>query len=139
MPVLMYKQTNLSGSGKAVASQFDEQDADKKVASAALVNSLKQTTTELATTTEALGTATEGLRTDVDNIVEEITDMTSTTVFNADGSITKTYTDGSKEITTFNDDGSITLEIYDKDNVKVKTIVTTFNDDGSITEEVSQS
>lgn len=55
-----------------------------------------------------------------------------TTVFNRDGSIVTTYTDGSKETTVFNADGSITKTIVTKD-IGTKTETTLFNADGSIT------
>lgn len=55
-----------------------------------------------------------------------------TTVFNRDGSIVTTYTDGSKETTVFNADGSITKTIETKD-IGTKTETTIFNADGSIT------
>ena len=54
------------------------------------------------------------------------------TVFNLDGSITTTYTDGSKETIVFNDDGSITTTRNTLE-LGVKTETTRFNDDGSIT------
>lgn len=55
-----------------------------------------------------------------------------TTIFNADGSITTSYNDGSSETVVFNSDGSITttrntLEM----GVKTETVI--FNADGSIT------
>lgn len=55
-----------------------------------------------------------------------------TTVFNRDGSIVTTYTDGSKETTVFNVDGSITKTIVTKE-IGTKTETTLFNTDGSIT------
>lgn len=55
-----------------------------------------------------------------------------TTRFNTDGSIVTTYTDGSKETTVFNADGSITKTIVTKD-IGTKTETTLFNADGSIT------
>lgn len=55
-----------------------------------------------------------------------------TTVFNPDGSITTTYTDGSKETIVFNDNGSITTTRNTLE-LGVKTETTRFNDDGSIT------
>ena len=54
-----------------------------------------------------------------------------TTIFNADGSITVSYRDGSRETTVFNPDGSITRTISTKDNGE-KTERTVFNLDGSI-------
>lgn len=58
------------------------------------------------------------------------------TVFNLDGSITTTYTDGSKETVVFNKDGSITTTRNTLE-LGVKTETTIFNDDGSITVKVS--
>lgn len=55
-----------------------------------------------------------------------------TTVFNSDGSITTTYTDGSSEKIVFNADGSITTT-RNTLSLGVKTETTTFNADGSIT------
>lgn len=57
--------------------------------------------------------------------------VAKTTVFNEDGSITETNTDGHTKTTSFNADGSIT-EVF----VGEKTITkkTSFNEDGSITE-----
>ena len=55
----------------------------------------------------------------------------STTIFNADGSITVNYRDGSRETTVFNPDGSITRTITTKD-IGIKTETTIFNSDGSI-------
>jgi len=57
------------------------------------------------------------------------------TVFNANGSITETYSDRVKN-TVFNQDGSIT-ETISKSGVVIATKTTTFNQDGSISEEVS--
>jgi hypothetical protein len=54
------------------------------------------------------------------------------TVFNPDGSITTTYTDGSKETIVFNEDGSITTTRNTLE-LGVKTETTRFNSDGSIT------
>ena len=59
----------------------------------------------------------------------------TTTVFNADGSITETNQDGDVLKTTFNADGSITERFVSGSQVIVKT--TTFNQDGSITETIS--
>jgi hypothetical protein len=56
------------------------------------------------------------------------------TVFNANGSITETYSDRVKN-TVFNQDGSIT-ETISKNGVVIATKTTTFNQDGSISEEV---
>lgn len=69
----------------------------------------------------------------IDDYVDPTGKENSTTVFNADGSITKTYTDGRVTITVFNADGSI-VETTTKDNVVMVTKTTTFNEDGSITE-----
>ena len=55
-----------------------------------------------------------------------------TTTFNADGSITTTYEDGTSEETIFNADGSITSIRY-VEGVAVFNATTTFNADGSIT------
>lgn len=56
-----------------------------------------------------------------------------TTVFNDDGSITETNTNGQTKMTVFNTDGSIT-EIFTGEKTITKTI--TFNSDGSITEDI---
>lgn len=58
-----------------------------------------------------------------------------TTVFNSDGSITTTYTDGSKETVVFNADGSITTT-RNTLGLGVKTEIVRFNVNGSITVEV---
>lgn len=52
-------------------------------------------------------------------------------VFNDDGSITETNSDGQTKTTVFNADGSIT-ETFTGEKTITKTI--TFNEDGSITE-----
>jgi hypothetical protein len=57
----------------------------------------------------------------------------STTVFNADGSITTEKEDGSVETTAFNADGSITTELRSSHNMILAKTITTFNADGSIT------
>lgn len=57
----------------------------------------------------------------------------STTVFNADGSITTEKEDGSVETTAFNADGSITTELRSSHNMIRAETTTTFNADGSIT------
>lgn len=57
----------------------------------------------------------------------------STTVFNADGSISETKEDGNVETTVFNADGSITQTLKDSNNVTIATATTEFNADGSIT------
>lgn len=54
------------------------------------------------------------------------------TVFNADGSISETYQDGSTKKTVFNTDGSIS-EIFTA-GTQTMTKKTTFNADGSISE-----
>lgn len=56
------------------------------------------------------------------------------TVFNTDGSITETNSDGQTKTTVFNADGSIT-ETFVGNKTIIKTIK--FNNDGSITEVVS--
>lgn len=56
------------------------------------------------------------------------------TVFNADGSISETYQDGSVKKTVFNSNGSITETFRSGTQTMTKT--TTFNDDGSITEAI---
>lgn len=58
----------------------------------------------------------------------------SRVVFNSDGSIIETNSDGEVLTTTFNDDGSITERF---EGIKVITKTYTFNKDGSITVEVS--
>lgn len=55
-----------------------------------------------------------------------------TTTFNADGSITTTYEDGTSEHTTFNADGSITQR-FDWGYMGVRVSNTVVNADGSIT------
>lgn len=62
--------------------------------------------------------------------------LATQTVFNDDGSITETSSDGSVKVTVFNEDGSITenYTLATGDQVQ-KTI--TFNEDGSISETVS--
>lgn len=57
------------------------------------------------------------------------------TVFNADGSITETFQDGSTKKTVFNQDGSITETFTAGTQVMIKT--TSFNEDGSISEVIS--
>lgn len=54
------------------------------------------------------------------------------TVFNADGSITETYQDGSVKTTVFNSNGSISETFTLGTQTMTKT--TTFNSDGSISE-----
>lgn len=58
----------------------------------------------------------------------------TTTIFNEDGSITETNSDGETVTTNFNEDGSIT-EVFTGEKTITKTI--TFNADGSITEVIS--
>lgn len=58
-----------------------------------------------------------------------------TTVFNADGSITETLTDGSKRVTSFDSEEKITSRLYGSDGTLKETTTTTFNGD-TITEEV---
>lgn len=55
-----------------------------------------------------------------------------TTTFNADGSITTSYEDGTSEHTTFNADGSITQRL-DWGDLGVKIVTTRVNANGSIT------
>lgn len=57
-----------------------------------------------------------------------------TVVFNDDGSITETNSEGHTKTTVFNSDGSIT-ETFVASSTVVKTTV--FNEDGSISEVVS--
>lgn len=59
----------------------------------------------------------------------------TTTVFNADGSITETNQDGDVLKTTFNANGTITQTFVSGSQTITKT--TTFNQDGSITEVIS--
>ena len=54
------------------------------------------------------------------------------TAFNADGSITETFQDGSTKKTVFNADGSITETFTAGSQTMIKN--TGFNDDGSISE-----
>lgn len=54
-----------------------------------------------------------------------------TTVFNSDGSITETFSDGSTKTTVFNSDGSLT-ETFTGEKTIVK--ITSFNPDGSVSE-----
>lgn len=56
------------------------------------------------------------------------------TVFNADGSITETNSNGEVLTTVFNDDGSITETFVGE---KTITKTTRFNDDGSMAEVIS--
>lgn len=56
-----------------------------------------------------------------------------TVVFAADGTITETYSDGYKVVTTFVSDSVITEQFY-KDNVLYTTKTTTFAANGDITE-----
>lgn len=56
------------------------------------------------------------------------------TVFNSDGSITETNSDGQTLKTVFNDDGSIS-ETFTGDKIINK--ITLFNGDGSISEVIS--
>lgn len=65
----------------------------------------------------------------------EIVSKPGTTVFNLDGSITTTYTDGSTETVVFNKDGSVTTTRNTLE-LGVKTETVKFNDNGSITVEV---
>lgn len=57
------------------------------------------------------------------------------TVFNADGSITETFQDGSTKKTVFNADGSISETFTAGAQTMIKT--TSFNEDGSISEVIS--
>ena len=57
-----------------------------------------------------------------------------TTVFNADGSIVETNSNGETKTTTFSDDGSIVITFSGEKTI-TKTIV--FNSDGRITEVLS--
>jgi len=59
-----------------------------------------------------------------------------TTVFNADGSITETYSDRIKT-TEFETDGTITETLSDLNGTAYATKTVTFNSDGSITESVT--
>lgn len=64
-----------------------------------------------------------------------INSFTATTVFNSDGSITETRSNGYIVNTTFNSDGSITQKTYSSDGITLlQTSITTFNSDGSIAE-----
>jgi hypothetical protein len=65
-----------------------------------------------------------------------MSELTGTTVFNSDGSITKTCIDGTSIETVFGSDGSITETYYDTNKKILKTIKTIFNADSSITEEI---
>lgn len=56
------------------------------------------------------------------------------TVFNDDGSITQTNSEGHQKTTTFSNDGRI-IEVFIGEKTITKT--TTFKDDGSIEEEIS--
>ena len=57
------------------------------------------------------------------------------TVFNADGSISESFQDGSTKKTVFNQDGSIAETFMAGAQVMIKT--TSFNEDGSISEVIS--
>lgn len=63
----------------------------------------------------------------------------STTVFNADGSITVTKASGNVETTVFNANGTITKTLKDSNNVTIATATTVFNADGSITVNATRS
>ena len=65
--------------------------------------------------------------------IEEWMDGSNTTVFNQDGSITKTMTDSGMVITTVFGDGVITDTCTYPDETLYYTQTTTFNNDGSIT------
>lgn len=70
----------------------------------------------------------------ISDAINEINrEVPKTTAFNADGSITETYTDGYKKHTVFDSATQIT-ETYYKDNTLYSTKTTVFNADGSITE-----
>ena len=60
--------------------------------------------------------------------------VANNTIFNDDGSITETNSNGEVLTTVFNDDGSITETFVGE---KTITKTTTFNDDGSISEVIS--
>lgn len=62
--------------------------------------------------------------------------LSGTTVFNVDGSITQTFTNGNVKNVVFNQDGSITEVLKNSSNITIYSKTTTFNADGSITEEV---
>jgi hypothetical protein len=83
------------------------------------------------------------VNTDLDETKQIVTDQlnntlglylsmkSQTTTFNADGSITTSYVDGTSEHTTFNADGSITQRL-DWGDLGVKIVTTRVNADGSI-------
>lgn len=74
-----------------------------------------------------------GVKHTLSDAVNNLKGLTNkTTVFNADGSIVETNTDGSKTTTVFNEDGSITETVVCDGVTYEKTTV--FNADGSITE-----
>ena len=76
----------------------------------------------------------DGHRTLMDEI-EEFADGSNTTVFNQDGSITKTMTNSGMVITTVFGDGVITDTCVYPDETVYWVQTTTFNADGSITVE----
>lgn len=57
----------------------------------------------------------------------------SSTVFNADGSITESFNNGTVKTTTFNADGSITETVVFTETGQTYSQTTVFNSDGSIT------
>ena len=65
--------------------------------------------------------------------IEELEDESNTTVFNQDGSITKTMTNSGMIITTVFGDGVITDTCTYPDETVYYVKTTTFNNDGSIT------
>lgn len=76
-----------------------------------------------------------------ENVTQAITYIkglkSHSTTFNADGSITTTYEDGTSETTIFNADGSITQRIV-LENQQLLISNTVFNADGSITTTISE-
>lgn len=85
---------------------------------------------------EFIDETSESLGTDInrENMMAVQGFIAKDTVFNADGSITETNSNGETLTTTFNDDGSIT-EMFVGEKTITKT--TTFNTDGSISEVIS--
>lgn len=76
----------------------------------------------------------EGTPINRDNLMAIQGFIAKTTVFNTDGSITETNSNGETLTTTFNADGSITDTFVGS---KTITMTTTFNDDGSVINTIS--
>jgi uncharacterized protein YecA (UPF0149 family) len=104
------------------------------------IEEIQSTLSDVNTSIEDIETSVGKVETSIDKIDYFSKDISVTTAFNEDGSITETYTDkGVTSNTVFNDDGSITTTVYKTDNEEniLYTKNTVFNDDGSITETLS--